>query len=262
MNTGTCDPTEANEYREIFKEQAKEFLAELDKWWADFGLKRQPSLSYVEGSEFLNVYLYPSALSYFRPEQIKPGKWFELQASVVRDAVEEKMKEFADSQKLPGKELLTDEFLAKPGKVVLFSLGTVVTRTIDVFKQIIPLLKDIPHKFVVAKGKFGDQIDLPDNCVGANYLDQLALLKDERVDLFVSHGGNNSFTEAVYFGKPMVIIPGLCVACLRERWRTLNLQSLKANLNLFPLQQHLVINWTMLPDWSISNWASVCILAT
>ena len=138
----------------------------------------------------MNIYLYPRALAYFRPEQLKPAKWFELQASVVSSAVEEKVKAWVDSPKLPGKELLTDEFLAKPGKVVLFSLGTVVTRTIEVFRAIIPLLKDIPHKFVVAKGKFGSQIELPANCVGANYLDQLELLKDERVDLFVSHGGN------------------------------------------------------------------------
>ena len=190
MNCGTCDPDEANEYREIFKENAVDFLASLDKWYEDFGLKRQPSLSYVEGSDFLNLYLYPRALGYFRPEQIKPGKWFELQSSVVSSAVEEKLKEFMDDQKMPGKELLTDEFLAKPGRLVLFSLGTVVTRTIDVFRQIVPMLKDIPHKFVVAKGKFGDQIELPENCVGANYLDQLELLKDDRVDLFVSHGGN------------------------------------------------------------------------
>lgn len=192
MNTGTYDPKEADEFREIFKENAVDFLASLDKWYAHFGLKRQPSLCYLEGSDHLNIYLYPRAMSYFRPEEIKPGRWLELQASVVSSAVEEKMKVFVDSQKLPGKELLAEEFLAKPGKLVLFSLGTVVTRTIEVFRQIVPLLKDIPHKFVVAKGKFGDQIELPENCVGANYLDQLELLKDERIDLFVTHGGNNS----------------------------------------------------------------------
>lgn len=192
MNSGTTDPKVADEFREVFKENAVDFLSSLDKWYEQFGLKRQPSLCYVEGSPYLNVYLYPRAFSYFKPEEIKPGKWFELQASVVSDAVEEKVKPFVDSPKLPGKELLTEEFLAKPGKLVLFSLGTIVTRTVEVFRQIVPLLKEIPHKFIVAKGKFGDQIDLPENCVGANYLDQLELLKDERVDLFVTHGGNNS----------------------------------------------------------------------
>lgn len=80
------------------------------------------------------------------------GKWFDLQSSICSKEVNEKLKDSITVKKLPGKELLTDEFLQKPGKLILFSLGTVVTRTVEVFKPIIPLLKDIPHKFVVCKG--------------------------------------------------------------------------------------------------------------
>lgn len=204
MNSGVSDPADVKEYLKIFKENSVEFLASLDKWYAEFGLKRQPSLCYVEGSDFLNIYLYPKEIAYFRPEDIKPGKWFELQSTIVSKEVENKIKQFADIQKLPGKELLTEQFLNKPGKLILFSLGTVVARDVEVFKSIIPVLKEIPHKFIVTKGKFGDQVDLPDNCVGANMVDLIQLLP--LVDLFVTHGGNNSFTEAFYFGTPMVVI--------------------------------------------------------
>ena len=191
MNTGVADLDEVKNYLQIFKENSINFLLSLDKWYLEFNLKRHPSLSYVEGSDWLNVYLFPREIGYFKPEAIKPGKWFELESSVVSKEVEDKIKDFCgdSSNKLPGyKELITDEFLKKSGKLVLFSLGTIVTRTIDVFKQIIPLLAGINHKFIVCKGKFGDQIDLPANCVGANMIDQLELL--QHVDLFVTHGGN------------------------------------------------------------------------
>ena len=54
-------------------------------------------------------------------------------------------------------------------------------------------------------GIFGDQIDLPDNCWGENLVPQIRILP--LVDLAIIHGGNNSLTESLYFGKPMIVMP-------------------------------------------------------
>lgn len=40
---------------------------------------------------------------------------------------------------------------------------------------------------------------------GAKYVNQLKLIP--RVDLVIHHGGNNTFVETLYFGKPMIVMP-------------------------------------------------------
>src|SRR5205814_7553467 len=54
-------------------------------------------------------------------------------------------------------------------------------------------------------GPLADQLRLADNMVGAGFLPQPAILP--LVDLVITHGGNNTVTEAFHHGKPMVVLP-------------------------------------------------------
>ena len=47
--------------------------------------------------------------------------------------------------------------------------------------------------------------DVPGNVHLDKWYPQPAVLP--HVDLFIHHGGNNSFNEALYFGKPAIIMP-------------------------------------------------------
>jgi UDP:flavonoid glycosyltransferase YjiC (YdhE family) len=57
----------------------------------------------------------------------------------------------------------------------------------------------------VSKGPLADQITLHDNQVGEAFLPQPAILP--QADLVITHGGNNTVTEAFHHGKPMIVLP-------------------------------------------------------
>ncbi|MGH7186833.1 MAG: glycosyltransferase, partial [Pseudomonadota bacterium] len=47
--------------------------------------------------------------------------------------------------------------------------------------------------------------NVPGNVILESWFPQPSVVP--QVDLFIHHGGNNSFNEALYFGKPAIIMP-------------------------------------------------------
>jgi UDP:flavonoid glycosyltransferase YjiC (YdhE family) len=72
-------------------------------------------------------------------------------------------------------------------------------------RRLIGSLTGDRYRVIVSKGPQAKQLELPDNMVGAEFLPQTSILPE--VDLVITHGGNNTVTESLYFGKPMVILP-------------------------------------------------------
>ena len=58
---------------------------------------------------------------------------------------------------------------------------------------------------IVSKGPQHEEFELATNMVGAEFLPQTSILP--LVDLVITHGGNNTVTESLFFGKPMVLLP-------------------------------------------------------
>ena len=95
------------------------------------------------------------------------------------------------------------------GKRVLYiSLGTINTNHPQFYKTCIAALKDIGRPVVLSVGRKCDMSllgEIPDSFIVRDYVPQLDILK--RADVFISHGGFNSVSEALYFGVPVITVP-------------------------------------------------------
>lgn len=100
-----------------------------------------------------------------------------------------------------------EELQANKFKVYV-SLGTVFNNKPEVFKKIMRALDTPDYQVIISAG--GAYEALQRNSIAGNALiykrvPQVELLP--KVDLFISHGGNNSTNEALACGKPLIIMP-------------------------------------------------------
>lgn len=90
---------------------------------------------------------------------------------------------------------------------VYISMGTIVDGA-DIFRNAVEATRGADWKAIIAIGREGDvrkYADAPSNVLIRNFVPQLALL--EKVQAVVSHGGNNTVTETLLHGLPLVVIP-------------------------------------------------------
>ena len=140
-------------------------------------------------SPFLNLYLYPAEVDYARAEPLGPT-WHRLDSCVrATDA----------SWSLPG------HLAERPGRLIYLSLGSLGSADVGLMQRLVDALGRTEHRVIVSKGPLADQIALHDNMTGEGFLPQPAILP--QVDLVITHGGNNTVTEAFHHGKPMIVLP-------------------------------------------------------
>jgi MGT family glycosyltransferase len=148
-----------------------------------------PDLEFIHESEHLNLSIYPQVADYPRNVPLAPT-WHALPSSV---------RETEEPWEIP------DKLRAKPGALVYLSLGSLGSADVDLMKRLVSVLAETPHRYVVSKGPRAAEFDLPGNMWGDSRLPQTSIIP--RCDLVITHGGNNTTTEALHFGKPMVMLP-------------------------------------------------------
>ncbi len=167
--------------------------AEFDAFCRDHG---EHGLSYGElgpdfmaESPYLNLYSYPAEADYVRERPLGPT-WHRLD-STVRAADE--------AWELP------EHLRERDGALIYLSLGSLGSADVGLMQRLVDLLATTEHRVIVSKGPLADQITLHDNQAGEGFLPQPAILP--QVDLVITHGGNNTVTEAFHHGKPMIVLP-------------------------------------------------------
>lgn len=94
------------------------------------------------------------------------------------------------------------------GKLVYFSMGTVNNDMLPLYKSIIEAFENTVYQVILSVGNLVDLSDfgtLPENIQVYPHVDQIAVL--QKADVFITHCGMNSVSEALYFGVPLVMLP-------------------------------------------------------
>src|SRR5829696_7036097 len=176
-----------------------EFVAEVERThretWerfnafvVDSGAPPLPDLEFIHESERLNLYVFPEVADYRRSRAPAPT-WQRLESSVRRTE---------EAWDVP-------EELAGGGALIYLSLGSLGSADVELMRRLVAVLAETPHRYIVSKGPQHAQYELAANMWGAEFLPQTNIVP--LVDLVITHGGNNTTTEAFHFGKPMIVLP-------------------------------------------------------
>ena len=180
-----AEPAGWESFRRLYADLHADLQRDFDAFLRDHGCPPLPAGRFMYESPSLNLYNYPADLDYDRSVPLA-RTWHRLESSVRS----------------------TDEpfTLGEAGrKAVYLSLGSLGSADTELMGRLIEVLGRTDYQVIVSMGPQHQELRLADNMVGAEFLPQTSILP--LVDLVITHGGNNTVTESLHFGKPMIVLP-------------------------------------------------------
>jgi len=173
-----------------FNAVVKPIHDEFNGFLAACGEAPYPLGQFFEASPYLNLLLYPEPVRYERRNPLDPRTFHYLEGCVRVDTPYE-IPKFEANNRAP---------------LLYVSFGSLGSGDTALLKRIIALIGTLPYRALVNVGDYIDAYDAPPpNVHLASWYPQPSVLP--LVDAVIHHGGNNSFTECLYFGKPAIIMP-------------------------------------------------------
>ena len=157
---------------------------------ADCGLKPPAAPNFLDPSPWLNLLLAPEIIRHRRHAPLDPQGFVFLDGCVRHEAPYTPPR-FASHNDAP---------------LVLTSFGSLGAMDVAMMKRMIAVFATLPCRFLVNAGHWRDEYrDVPDNVFIDSWFPQPSVV--EQSSLFIHHGGNNSFCEALYYGVPSLVMP-------------------------------------------------------
>ena len=179
---------------EAYTKRFNEVVAPIHATFNDFitscGEEPYELGEFFEASPHLNLLLYPEPVKFRRRDALDPAR-FQYLEGCVREEAPYDVPAFGANQDKP---------------LIYVSFGSLGAGDTDLLKRIIGVLAGLPYRALVNVGDYMQAYEAPPpNVHLASWYPQPSVIP--QVDAVIHHGGNNSFTECLYFGKPALILP-------------------------------------------------------
>jgi MGT family glycosyltransferase len=188
---GSDDRIGWEQFRAEYERTHRPVWEPFNAWVREQGAPPLPDLEFIHSSEQLNLYVYPEVVDYIERRPLD-ATWHRLESSV---------RQTEEGFELPA------ELRAQPDvtALVYLSLGSLGSADVELMQRLVDVLGRTEHRYIVSRGPRHDEYELAPNMWGAEFLPQTRVLP--LVDLVITHGGNNTVTESLHFGKPMILLP-------------------------------------------------------
>ena len=185
------DSSNWQEFIDEYRKTHFEMWSAFNTWVQAQGAKPLPELEFIHESDTANLYVFPEAADYVNKRPLGTT-WHRMESSV---------------RETDGEYVVPDAVKNRPegSALIYLSLGSLGSADVDLMKRLVEVLGKTEHRYIVSKGPQHELYDLADNMIGAEFLPQTKIIP--QVDLVITHGGNNTTTEALHFGKPMILLP-------------------------------------------------------
>ncbi len=177
-------------FRERFNEVIKPIHDDFNSFLVSRDEAPYPLGQFFEASPDMNILLYPTPVKFKRRHKLPAAKFRYLEGCVRKE-----------------KPYQLPKFGRHNDKPLLYvSFGSLGAGDVELLKRLIALLGRMPVRALVNVGDYRNRYsEVPDNVIMDSWFPQPSVIP--RVDAVIHHGGNNSFTECLYFGKPALIMP-------------------------------------------------------
>lgn len=187
---GEADKACFERYTARFNEVVAPTHAQFNEFLKECGEAPYPLGEFFETSPYLNLLLYPEPVKFARRRPLDPTR-FQYLEGCVREEPPYEVPAFAANRDKP---------------LLYVSFGSLGAGDTELLKRIIGVLAGLPYRALVNVGDYLEAYAAPPpNVRLASWYPQPSVLP--RVDAVIHHGGNNSFTECLYFAKPALILP-------------------------------------------------------